>query len=247
MNDQELDNAIRSALLDAAARDFDEAQEQVDPAASPSPRHQKEMRAMLRDPLRWARSRTQRARYAPLGWAAVFLLAALLGLSVLIQFIPTAQADEQHWYIEWEDSTHLTFHYTGEYPNKALPHYEITALPDGFEEVDRFDHSPLIQIVYQDADGNKIIFTYHFLIKSSKTFYSLNEQDFVEPIQVDGMPGLFLGSHNPDYFQEITWIDEEACIQLSIRALLSKEDILRMARSLSLVKEPEIPVYTNFR
>lgn len=53
MTDQELDQMMRRALLDAAAQEA-EALPQEPPELSP--RHGRSMRAMLRDPLAWARS-----------------------------------------------------------------------------------------------------------------------------------------------------------------------------------------------
>lgn len=53
MTDQELDQMMRRALLDAAAQEA-EALPQEPPELSP--RHGRSMRAMLRDPLAWARN-----------------------------------------------------------------------------------------------------------------------------------------------------------------------------------------------
>lgn len=58
MTDQELDQMMRRALLDAAAQEA-EALPQEPPELSP--RHGRSMRAMLRDPLAWARSRRRPA------------------------------------------------------------------------------------------------------------------------------------------------------------------------------------------
>lgn len=53
MTDQKLDQMLRRALLDAAAQEA-EALPQEPPELSP--RHGRSMRAMLRDPLAWARA-----------------------------------------------------------------------------------------------------------------------------------------------------------------------------------------------
>lgn len=62
MTDQELDQMMRRALLDAAAQEA-EALPQEPPELSP--RHGRSMRAMLRDPLAWARSRRRPAQPIP--------------------------------------------------------------------------------------------------------------------------------------------------------------------------------------
>ena len=71
MTDQELDQMLRRALLDAAAQEA-EALPQDPPELSP--RHGRSMRAMLRDPLAWARSRRRPALRTAARHAAAVLL-----------------------------------------------------------------------------------------------------------------------------------------------------------------------------
>ncbi len=52
MNDQELDAAIRRLLLDSVERRMRAIDLNDVPQASPSPRHQAQMRAMLQNPLK---------------------------------------------------------------------------------------------------------------------------------------------------------------------------------------------------
>ena len=85
MTDQELDQMMRRALLDAAAQEA-EALPQEPPELSP--RHGRSMRAMLRDPLAWARSRRRpalrtAARHAAARPAAAVLLVLVLSAAVL--------------------------------------------------------------------------------------------------------------------------------------------------------------------
>ena len=86
MTDQELDQMLRRALLDAAAQEA-EALPQEPPELSP--RHGRSMRAMLRDPLAWARSRRRpalrtAARHAAARHAAAVLLVLVLSAAVLV-------------------------------------------------------------------------------------------------------------------------------------------------------------------
>lgn len=95
MTDQELDQMMRRALLDAAAQEA-EALPQEPPELSP--RHGRSMRAMLRDPLAWARSRRRpalrtAARHAAARHAAAVLLVLVLSAAVLVTVSPQVQAD----------------------------------------------------------------------------------------------------------------------------------------------------------
>ena len=74
MTDQELDQMMRRALLDAAAQ---EAETLPQEPPELSPRHGRSMRAMLRDPLAWARSRRRPALRTAARHAAAVLLMLL--------------------------------------------------------------------------------------------------------------------------------------------------------------------------
>ena len=55
MTEKELDAFMSKVLLDAIAFDEDRLEEKIPYAASA--RHRRQMRAMLKDPVRWARER----------------------------------------------------------------------------------------------------------------------------------------------------------------------------------------------
>ena len=85
MTDQELDQMMRRALLDAAAQEA-EALPQEPPELSP--RHGRSMRAMLRDPLAWARSRRRPALRTAARHAAAVLLMLVLSATLLVISAP---------------------------------------------------------------------------------------------------------------------------------------------------------------
>lgn len=231
MSDPEFDRALRRALLDAAARDAAGAL----PAPAPSRRHKRAMRAMLRDPLRWAKNRTRPAWQTALARAAAFLLAVLAGLAALTLSIPAARATLLRWYVTWTDPTHLTYRYTGEAPDAPLPHYEITALPDEFAEVERVEHPFVVNIVYEGPDGNMIFLDYNFTFKGSFITYGTENMD-VYDIYINGFPGKYMENKTPENVSHVTWIDTDMNIQFSISGTLSRDDILHIAESVSLVK-----------
>lgn len=96
MTDQELDQMMRRALLDAAAQEA-EALPQEPPELSP--RHGRSMRAMLRDPLAWARSRRRPALRTAARHAAAVLLVLVLSAAVLVTVSPQVQADITRWVV----------------------------------------------------------------------------------------------------------------------------------------------------
>lgn len=76
MTEQELDLFMRNVLLDAIAMD-EETQIETIPY-TPSLHHQKQIKAMLKNPLRWARDRKQPVWKRALKRVAVILLVISL-------------------------------------------------------------------------------------------------------------------------------------------------------------------------
>lgn len=135
MTDQKLDQMLRRALLDAAAQEA-EALPQEPPELSP--RHGRSMRAMLRDPLAWARSRRRPALRTAVRHAAAVLLVLVLSAAVLVTVSPQVQADITRWVAEQTGNV-LDFQFRGDSPAQPIPQYQITALPEGYVETERTD------------------------------------------------------------------------------------------------------------
>lgn len=112
MTDQKLDQMLRRALLDAAAQEA-EALPQEPPELSP--RHGRSMRAMLRDPLAWARSRRRPALRTAVRHAAAVLLVLVLSAAVLVTVSPQVQADITRWVAEQTGNV-LDFQFRGDSP-----------------------------------------------------------------------------------------------------------------------------------
>ena len=111
MTEKELDAFMSKVLLDAIAFDEDRFEEKIPYAASA--RHRRQMRAMLKDPVRWARERGKPVWKRVLQTAAVILLMLSLGLGSVMLASPTARATIVRWVTEWYE-THIVFRYAGE-------------------------------------------------------------------------------------------------------------------------------------
>ena len=91
MTEQELDLLMRNVLLDAIAMD-EETQIETIPY-TPSLHHQKQIKAMLKNPLRWARDRKQPVWKRALKRVAVILLVISLAFGSLMVVSPTARVE----------------------------------------------------------------------------------------------------------------------------------------------------------
>ena len=156
MTDLELNQMMRRALLDAAAL---EAETLPQEPPELSPRHGRSMRAMLRDPLAWARSRRRPALRTAARHAAAVLLMLVLSAAVLVTVSPQVQADITRWVAEQTGNV-LDFQFRGDSPAQPIPQYQITALPEGYVETERTDAFAAGNVTYKNSDGDMILLSY---------------------------------------------------------------------------------------
>lgn len=230
MTDQELDQMLRRALLDAAAQEA-EALPQEPPELSP--RHGRSMRAMLRDPLAWARSRRRPALRTAARHAAAVLLVLVLSAAVLVTVSPQVQADITRWVAEQTGNV-LDFQFCGDSPAQPIPQYQITALPEGYVETERTTNDWITHVEYTCADKNWITFSYVYMHDGASTGFSLSDGDKVQDVTVGNLPGKLILAQDPEVKNALIWIDSAQNLQFSIIADVDESVIIAMAESISL-------------
>lgn len=238
MTDQELDRLMQRVLLDAVKLDCERETGNA-PSFVPTPRYQRQMTAMLADPLKWARKRARPVWKRVIQKAAVILLVFSLSLGSLIAVSPTVRAAVVRWVTEWFD-THITYRYSGETLIGEMPQYEITDLPKGYveDENQRIEGPNYVGIVYRsetDADADPIYFDYMYMQQGSASDYAVEDTTILQ-VTVNGMEGyLYLTTIPEQSDSTITWIDSANNIQFSVDAALDEVGILHIAESVSLV------------
>ena len=100
MTDQELDTLMRRVLLDSLKLDAESAAS-GELAFEPTPRYQRQMAAMVKDPLKWERRRARPLWKNVAQKAAVILLVFSLSLGSLMAVSPTVRAAVVRWVTEW--------------------------------------------------------------------------------------------------------------------------------------------------
>lgn len=220
MTDQELDQMMRRALLDAAAQEA-EALPQEPPELSP--RHGRSMRAMLRDPLAWARSRRRPA----------LRTAARHAAAVLVTVSPQVQADITRWVAEQTGNV-LDFQFRGDSPAQPIPQYQITALPEGYVETERTDAFAAGNVTYKNSDGDMILLSYTYMHDGAHDGFILDNTDTMSDIRVSGMPGKLILSSLEDHDSYVTWIDGASNMQFTVSAAIDEVSIIAIAESVSL-------------
>ena len=150
MTDRELDRMMQHVLLDAIKRDCEKETDDV-PAFKPTRHYQRQIAAMLKDPLKWERRRARPLWKNVAQKAAVILLVFSLSLGSLMAVSPTVRAAVVRWVTEWYE-THIVYRYSGEQIIGEMPQYEITDLPEGYIEDERVNWPSYVSVVYQNKD-----------------------------------------------------------------------------------------------
>lgn len=228
MTDAELDRVLRRGLLDALR--LDEAQAVKSEAVFvPTLAYQWSMSHICKNPLKWMRTREKPVWRRVLQQVAVILIVCSLGFGCVMVASPTARAAVVRWITEWYE-THIVYRYSGEPVSEQVPDYTVTALPDGFTEVERITLSRITDVTYTDDNGNVISLSYSVMHQTGGNVFSL-ENCVLTDIVVNHMEGQFFEAKRAGDFNAITWIDEETDIQFMLFGVFGQTELTHMAES----------------
>lgn len=230
MTEQELDKMMRRVLSDAIELDCTSVGEQF-VSFEPSRRHQQQMQSMLKNPLNWVRRKTRPLWKQALQRVAVILLIIFVGFGGVMAITPTARAAVIRWFVEWYE-THIVYRYAGEDIFEDIPHYEITELPAGYQETDRYEDPLWVNVVYENPNGVKIYFDYSFIQQGGAVAF-ITDGDTVIDVSINHFEGQLFIPQDPASRKTITWIDPVKNIQFNIIAAIDDAEIISMAESVS--------------
>ena len=231
MTDKELDELMRRVLRDSLET---ESGQTADAEFKPTVGYRRQMRAMLDNPLKWARNMKRPVWKRALKVAAMFALTVSLGLMAVG---PTARASIMRW-IQETYETYILYRYTDEY-NEILPEYGIRALPDGYEEISQSGTADLnatgeiVSCEYENPEGDKIIFTYLAMSDGTLSAFSTDDAD-VTDVEVQGFDGKFFAARDPANWNTLMWMDTRNNLHFAIDGYFSMDDMMRMAESVYL-------------
>ena len=238
MTDQELDTLMRRVLVDAIALETQDMPEDDIPY-EPSAKHQRQVRAMLANPLGWVRKRARPVWKKALQRVAVVALTISLSFAGVMAVSPTVRATVVHWVTEWYE-TYIVYRFFDELVGDQLvpmPEYRIAKLPAGYSEDGSLLELPNdSEIRYKSETGEIIRFEYMRMHQGSQLMVS-TENMVVSDVMVDGCPGQVYISTDPEQSNAIVWIDEDAGLQFLIDGFTEEAILLQMAESVSLVKQ----------
>ena len=237
MTDRELDRMMQHVLLDAIKRDCEKETDDV-PAFKPTRHYQRQIAAMLKDPLKWERRRARPLWKNVAQKIAVILLVFSLSLGSLMAVSPTVRAAVVRWVTEWYE-THVVYRFSGEQIADEMPQYEVTDLPEGYAETERVEWPSYVSIIYQnvnDENASWIYLQYIYMQQGASSNFGIENADII-PVTVNGLEGqLYLTRDTEGADSTITWIVPDENMLFAVSAALNANDILHIAESVSLSK-----------
>ena len=226
MTDQELDRLMRHVLMDGVEQETGPDAGDI-PAFQPSPRYQRQMAAMQRDPLAWSRKKQRPAWKKWAQTAAALLLAAGLSLAAS----PTARADIVRLAVEWSQNR-ASFVYSGPDVEGELPCYVLGDLPEGFVQTGWQRLGPAMAAAdYENAAGDCLYLDYSYMQQGGGTFIDMDEGEVIQT-QVNGMKGYFFQDADPEAFDILTWTDTRQNIQFTLGGCMDLDQALALAKGL---------------
>ena len=230
MTDQELDRLMRHVLMDGVEQKSEQPSEADNgeaPAFQPSPRYQRQITAMKRDPWAWAKKKQRPAWKKYAQTAAALLLVAGLGLAAS----PTARADIVRLAVEWSQNR-ASFVYSGPDVEGELPCYVLGDLPEGFVQTGWQRLGPAMATAdYENAAGDCLYLDYSYMQQGGGTFIDMDEGEVIETL-VNGMKGYFFQDADPDAFDILTWTDTRQNIQFTLGGCMDLDQALALAKGL---------------
>lgn len=233
MTDEALDSLLLRAFLDAAREDDAEARTRIFHA--PSPRHQREMRRMRSNPLRWRRSRlrSQQTERKLLVRVAAVLLAVLLGVGIWLSADEGARAALERW-IWYELNAKKNYDYLyNDSDLQRVPHYHIGWIPEGYSLLEDSYYEYGGSIVYRaetkDAENT---FGIAYFLRSSPSIgiYAPESAEKPDKLRINGMDVIYQWDEEND-LSSLLWLDEKYDLVFSLSSSLGKEDCIHIAES----------------
>ncbi len=239
MTDMELDRMMRRVLLDAVKLKWEDEESGPKPTFEASMRYQRQVTAMLTDPMGWARKRARPVWKKTLQRIAVVLLVFSLSFGSLMAVSPTVRAVVIRWIEEWSD-TYVMYRYIGDDISGELTDFKIARLPAGYKEngSEQISWDSFLQRQYENEDGDIISFTCCYM-QDDLAFWVDTYNTTCISTAVNGFSGTIFVPGDPETSNTtITWIDTANNIQFTIDAMMNNSDILHMAESVYLAETP---------
>ena len=219
---------LTDKLLAAAAAEVNEAMlrglpEPGDCAPEFSTRFEWKMRRVLR-------RGNHPAAYRVMQRAASIVLVLLIGFASILAVSPTVRANVWGWIRERYESW-VIYRYEDSVPSDVeVIEYKLTDLPEGYTEIRRSNMPDIETIVYEDADGSFLFFSYSK--NPEAIMYLVKAEGYaIEEIEVRDMKGEVYSAEDASNSNCIIWSDDTENTMFYISGYFNREELIDLAES----------------
>ncbi|MEG0825504.1 MAG: DUF4367 domain-containing protein [Oscillospiraceae bacterium] len=224
MTDCEFTEQIRSALLDATTERWASVMEGPEELVW-SPKHQRVMDKLYRDPFGTAKKRARPLWKKVLSAAACVLLVCSIALGGLLAFSPSAQAWVQQIVAQWFGE-YARFSFGGN-AGQETGAWKATWLPEGYEPVEEDNAQPFTDIVYENSDGTFIRLIY--APAGSSIFSTNNEHQNHEQVLVNGTTAYLSRATLQGETSYLVWTDAMGEVSFMLSTTGNAENLIPLA------------------
>lgn len=191
--------------------------------------------------------------------AAAAVIAILVSGAILLAVNPDARAAVKSWVRE-VFRAHTVYQFTKDAEQTALPDYELSYLPEGFEEIVRMPKLIGKAMIYAPDFGRHVVVFHYYLLSEGRTIrISYDKGDSPEKVEIRGLSGDYFANsrassmmHKRQYpypgnilrdyarardierTNTLIWIDETKDIVFILVSDLEKDVMLRIAEGVVL-------------
>lgn len=219
---------LTDKLLAAAAAEVNEAMlrglpEPGDCAPEFSPRFERKMRHVLR-------RGNHPVAYRMMQRAASIVLVLLIGFASILAVSPTVRANVWGWIRERYESW-TVYRYEDSVPSDvAAIEYKLIDLPEGYTEIRRSNMPDIETIIYEDADGSCLFFSYSK--NPEAIMYLVKAEGYaIEEVEVRDMKGEVYSAEDASNSNCIIWSDDTENTMFYISGYFNREELVALAES----------------
>ncbi|MGM9889867.1 MAG: DUF4367 domain-containing protein [Floccifex porci] len=165
--------------------------------------------------------------------AVCFLLILLAGSGAVLTFNSSARGAVIGWVKEQYEGF-LQYYYPGE-GEKNHTNYEPQWIPEGYQEVNRYERDSSFVIVYSNSENQFIYLSCTEGSESTDYFIELEKMQ-KKTVMVGKNPADLYISENGEMANEIVWSDNKEGLLFNISGFLSEEELIHIAECI----QPEI-------
>ena len=163
--------------------------------------------------------------------AAAIFLAGLVGVSTWLAVDTQARAAFFRWCKEIYE-TYVVYHFSGNDPMQTSV-YRPGWLPIGYEETSALSVPGFNQMVFQNQEGNQILFDYT-LMQQGAVAAVVPETAILKAVEINDCYGELYLEGDPERASVLMWFDDQENLAFSLSACLPEDDILHIAQSILL-------------